>query len=76
MWLKIIDRDIKRVRYQTGGLVRFDIVAVMKFPGLVLPYTFRDVTFADHKITIADRKSFVEAAIDAMCSENPPVGNI
>ena len=26
--------------------------------------------------TIADRKSFVEASIDAMCSENPAVGNI
>ena len=76
MWLKIIDRDIKRARYQTGGIIRFDIVAVMKFPGLVHPYTFRDCTFADHKLTISDRKSFVEASLDCMCSENPAAPNL
>ncbi len=74
-WLKLIDGDIRKARYMAGAIIRVDLVAVIKFPGLVLPWTFANLTFADHKITITDRKSFVEASLDAYCSEQPALPN-
>lgn len=69
--LKIIDRDIKRARYLSGGLVRLDISAQMAFPGLVVPYTFLDVRLDEHPISVADRKSYVEGKLKAYASEPP-----
>ncbi len=69
--LKIIDRDIKRARFQTGGLVRADISAQMAFPGQVVPYNFLDVRFDEHPLTVSDRKSYVEGKLKAYASENP-----
>ncbi len=69
--LKIIDADIKRARYLTGGLVRLDISAQMAFPGLVVPYTFLDVRLDEHPLSVSDRKSYLEGKLKAMCSEPP-----
>lgn len=75
-WLKIIDADIRRARHASGGIVQFDLIAQITFPGLVLPWTFGDITFGDHKITIADRKSYVEGSLDMYCSEQPNLPKI
>lgn len=75
-WLKLIDRDIRRARHLSGGLVRFDLTAVLIFPGLILPWTFGDIQFGDHKVSVSDRKSYVEGALDMYCSENPTLPNI
>ena len=75
-WLKIINQDILRARHASGALVRFDLVAQIVFPGLVLPWTFGDITFGDHKVTVSDRKSYVEGALDMYCSEQPDLPKI
>lgn len=75
-WLKIIDQDIRRARHASGAIVQFDLIAQIAFPGLVLPWTFGDITFGDHKVTIADRKSYVEGALDMYCSEQPDLPKI
>lgn len=75
-WLKLIDQDVRRARHASGGLVQFDLIAQITFPGLVLPWTFGDVTFGDHKVTISDRKSYVEGALDMYCSEQPDLPKI
>lgn len=69
--LKLIDKDIKRARYQAGGALRFDMAAVMLLPGVTVPYVFRDCHFGDHKLTVSDRKSFVEGALEGYCSDQP-----
>lgn len=77
-WLKLIDQDIRRARNMSPGqLLRLDIAASIVMPnGQIVPYTFRDVHCGDHKITIADRKSFVEATLDAYCSDQPTLPKI
>ena len=71
--LKIINADIKRARnIADGALVRLDMNAAIVFPsGLVVNWTFRDLCCADHKVTVSDRKSYVEGALDMYCSEEP-----
>ena len=70
-----------RFTSETAGLGN-DLSTLPDFPaeirapaGTVNGVSAFQVNIADHKITIADRKSFVEASIDAMCSENPAVGS-
>lgn len=75
-WLKLIDQDIRRARHMSGGIIRFDLTANIVFPGQVVPWTFADITFGDHKITVADRKSYVEGALDMYCSEQPDLPKI
>ncbi len=70
--LRLIDRDIRRARYQTGAALRFDMAAVMLIPGVVpVSYVFRDVRFADHKLTFPDRKSYVEGTLEGYASDQP-----
>lgn len=76
-WLKLIDQDVRRARYMTGALVRLDLNASIVFPGgKIVNWTFRDLRCGDHKITISDRMSYVEHALDAYCSEQPTLPKI
>ena len=76
-WLKLIDMDIRRARNITDGqLVRLDVNASIVFPtGQIVNYTFIDMQCADHKVTVTDRKSYVEGALDLMCSDEPSIPN-
>jgi len=69
--LKVIDKDIRRARYQPDALVRMDVVANIVFPGLVLPWTFLDVRLDEHPISVSDRKSYLEGTLTFYCSEQP-----
>jgi hypothetical protein len=76
-WLKMIDQDVRRARNMTGGVLRIDLNATVVFPGgKIVNWTFRDLQCGDHKITIADRKSYVECTLDAYCSEQPNLPKI
>lgn len=76
-WLKLVDQDVRRARNMTGGVLRIDLSATFVFPGgKIVPYTFRDLQCGDHKITISDRKSYVEHTLDAYCSEQPTIPKI
>jgi len=69
--LKLIDQDIRRARYQSGALVRMDLVANMVFPGLVVPYRFLDCRLDSHPLTVSDRKAYLEGTLTLYCSEQP-----
>lgn len=74
--LKLIDQDIRRARYQTGALVRMDLVANIVFPGgVTVPYRFLDCRLDTHPISVSDRKAYIEGTLTLYCSEQPTVPN-
>lgn len=73
IWMKLYDADIRRARnIAEKAITRIDVVAVVVFPGgKIINYTFIDMTCGDHKISIPDRKTYVEGALEMYCSDQP-----
>ena len=76
-WIKITNGLIKKSRnIAEGAVTRLDMNAAIVLPtGQILNWTFRDLTSSDIKVTVTDRKSYVEGALDLMCSDEPSIPN-
>lgn len=76
-YFRLVDKIVRRARYQTGGIVQLDIQQTFVFSsGYVLPYKFKDVKFGNIPINVSARRDFVTSKLTGKVSNQPNLPKI